>query len=112
MILASHSAKSQTIEVTLNKENPSFSGKPFGDLSAFPIVITDDVSGVKALLDWDRDLSEFILDIDGEPFENFVYLDPSFSLEDTETKTIQAKISINDKIITDGSGIEWLPHVV
>ena len=85
MLLAEHSAKSQTIEVTLNKANESFSGKVFGDLSAFPIVITDEVSGVKAIVDWDTESSEFILDIDGEPFENLVYLDPSFSLEDTET---------------------------
>ena len=41
----------------------------------------DDESGVKALVDWDSEISEFILDLNGEPYEDYMYLDSSFSLE-------------------------------
>ena len=78
----------------------------------FPITLSDDVSGVKALLDWDEEIKEYVLDLNGEPFENLVYLDPSHNPDDLETKTISAKITINEKLITDGGGIEWQPFTL
>ena len=50
---------------------------------------------------------EFVFDINGEPFENLPFLDSSFSLDDTKTKTVNAKVSINEKVISEG-GKEWL----
>lgn len=111
MLSAEHSAKSETIEITLNKEHQTFSGKPFGDMSAFPVTISDPISGKKATVDFDEEEVCFLLDIDGEPFESLVFLDSTFSLEDDKTKACDFKISLNDKAVND-SGFEWQPHVL
>lgn len=76
------------------------------------MTLNDEISGIKATVDFDDEIGEFVFDIDGEPFENLVYLDPSFSLEDTEVKLFFAQIEINNKIITDGGGQEWAPHIL
>ena len=73
--------------------------------------MTDEVSGVKALLDWDIEAKKFILDLDGEPYENHVFLDQSFTLEDTEVKAYDACIMLNEKSLYTGGG-EWLAHVL
>ena len=49
-----------------------------------PIKIVDEVSGVKASVDFDEDIQEFILDLNDEPFESYLFLDSSFSLESSE----------------------------
>ena len=79
--------------------------------SVCPITLSDDVSGIKATVDFDEELGEsgeFTFDINGEPFENHLFLDSSFSLDDTKTKIINAKVSINEKVISEG-GKEWQP---
>ena len=49
--------------------------------SIFPITLNDEVSGVKATVDFDEEIGEFVYDINGEPFENHLFLDASFCLE-------------------------------
>ena len=47
--MAQHLAKSETIEITLNKEHFEKSGIPFSDASSIlPVTLVDDFSGVKA----------------------------------------------------------------
>ena len=107
MLVAEHLAKSETVSITLNKANFTRSGIAFADIaSVLPCTLVDDVSGVKAFIDWDEEAEEFILDLNGEPFENLVFLDDSFSLEDTETKVLNATVTINDEIISE-AGCEW-----
>ena len=102
-------AKSETVEVFLNKQKFDKTDITFDNTaSVFPITLTDDVSGIKATVDFDEEAGEFIFDIDGEPWENYAFLDESFSLEDTETKVINAKITINEKVVSEG-GQEWQP---
>ena len=48
------------------------------------------------------------MDINGEPFENHLFLDPTFSLEDTEVKIFSARVLLNEKVISEG-GKEWQP---
>lgn len=67
--------------------------------------------GVKAIIDFDHQIDEYLVDINGEPYECLPYLDPSFSLEDTEIKTISGWIMVNDKIVHEG-GAEWQPYVL
>ena len=50
-----------------------------------PITLSDDVSGIKATVDFDEEVGEFVFDINGEPFENYPFLDSSFCLDDTKT---------------------------
>ena len=74
------------------------------------MTLSDDVSGIKATVDFDEEAGElgmFVFDINGEPFENHPFLDSSFSLDDTKTKTVSAKVSINEKVISE-DGKEWL----
>ena len=73
-----------------------------------PIVLNDEISGIKATVDFDEEVGEFVFDINGEPFENLPFLDSSFSLDDKKTKVLCAKVSINEKVISEG-GKEWLP---
>lgn len=63
---------------------------------------------MKAVVDWDLEISEFILDLNGEPFENYMYLDSSFSLDTSEAKIMSAEILINGKSVSKG-GCEWQP---
>ena len=108
-LVARHLAKSETIDITLNKENFHKTGKTFSDApSIFPVTRTDDVSGIKAKVDFDEDVGEFFLEINDEPFENFPFLDASFSLDDTQVKIISATVTINEKVISEG-GQEWQP---
>ena len=77
--------------------------------SALPITLSDEVSGIKATVDWDEkagESGEFVFDINGEPFENYPFLDSSFCLYDTKTKIISAKVTINDKVVSE-HGKEW-----
>ena len=67
-----------------------------------PITFSDDISGIKATVDFDEEVKEFVFDINGEPFENHPFLDSSFCLDDKETKIICAKVSINEKVISEG----------
>ena len=109
MLVAQHIAKSETLTVTLNKESKEVTGLPFDDISSqLPITLSDKESGVKAVVDWELELQEFILDLNGEPFENYMYLDSAFSLEASETKIMSAEIVINGKTVSKG-GCEWQP---
>lgn len=93
----------------LNKEKEQHSGVAFADISNyFPVAFSDPISGAKTLVDWDDEVEQFLLDINGEPFENHPYLDPTFSLDDTQIKVLSAKILINKKLISEGSS-EWQP---
>ena len=51
VLIAKHSAKSETIDITLNKASKNLTGRAFGDTSDFPIILNDDESGVKASVD-------------------------------------------------------------
>ena len=108
-LVAQHLAKSQTVDITLNKENFHITGKKFSDApSIFPVILTDDVSGIKAKVEFNEEVGQFTFDINEEPFENFPFLDASFSLDDTEVKIVSATVLINDKLISEG-GKEWQP---
>ena len=108
-LVAQHLAKSETIDITLNKENFHSTNKKFSDApSIFPVTLTDDVSGIKAKVDFDEDVGEFFLEINDEPFENLSFLDASFSLDDTQVKILNATVTINEKVISEG-GQEWQP---
>ena len=105
---ALYSAKSQTFEVNLGKANFNKSGITFDNIGCvLPVTLTDEVSGIKATVDFDQDQNKFVFDINGTPNENYPFLDSSFSLEDTEVKIIDAKISMNDTVVSEG-GKEWL----
>ena len=105
---AQHSAKSQTFEVTCNKAKFTKAGVTFDNIgSILPVTLTDEVSGVKATVDYDKEEGKFLFDINGVPNENYPFLDSSFSLEDTKTQIISAKISMNDKVVSE-HGKEWL----
>ena len=107
MLVAQHFAKNQTVDVTLNKANYNKTGIPFGGTnSVCPIVLSDVVSGIKATVDFDEIVGEFVFDINEEPFENHLFLDSSFSLDDTKTKVLCAKVSINEKVVSE-HGKEW-----
>ena len=112
VLVAQHFAKSQTVEITLNKAVFNEPGISFSDApNLFPVVLSDDVSGIKATVDFDEELGEngeFVFDINGEPFENHLFLDSSFCLEDVETKAVCAKVSVNEKVVSEG-GKEWHP---
>ena len=107
-----HSAKSESLLVTFNKEKKEFTRVPFGDITPFPIILMDEEIGVKAVVDFDEETQEFLLDLNGECYEDLVYLDPSFTPEDKEVKLIKAEVRINGKQVLDGSAIEWLPHTM
>ena len=108
-LVAQHLAKSGTIDVTLNKANLHTTGKTFSDAAeVFPVTLYDAESGAKAKVNFDADVGEFVLDINDEPIENYLWLDPSFSLDDTEVKILDATVTINNKVISEG-GKEWQP---
>ena len=113
VVTVEHFAKSQTLDVTLNKANFNKTDIPFGDISLVcPIRLYDEVSGVKAMIDFDEekgDCGEFVFDIDEEPFENHQFLDPSFCLEDATANILSATVSINEKVVSEGPGL-WEPY--
>ena len=83
---ALYSAKSQTFEVNLNKANFNKSGITFDNIgSILPVTLIDDESGIKATVDYDKEEGKFLFDINGQPSENYPFLDKSFSLESTKT---------------------------
>lgn len=109
MLTAQHLAKSETIDVTLNKAFFNKTDLPFDSIaSCLPVILTDEISGIKATVDFDTKLGEFTFDINSEPFENHLFLDPSFCKDDRKAKVINAKIYLNKKIISE-HGKEWLP---
>ena len=111
MLTIKHSAKDETIEAVLGKARKTLAGKPIGDSTAFPLTLNAEEIGVKAIIDLDIAIDEYLVDINGEPYECLPYLDPSFNLEDTEIKTISGWIKINEKIVLEG-GAEWQPYVL
>lgn len=103
----------------MGKDVRTFSNIPFADTSStFPLVLNDEEIGVKALVDFDTDIKQYVLDLNGEPYEAHYFLDPSFNPESKEVKSLYAIVSMNDKDILgetyneeDGNpmpqGIEW-----
>lgn len=56
--------------MTLNKVQKTFTGQAFGDMmSELPVVLNDVESGVEAVVDFDTEIKEWVLNINGEPFE-------------------------------------------
>lgn len=88
--IVEHLAKdeNETLVMKLNKQMATFTNIPFGDTSKLPLTLIDEELGVKALVDFDEEIHEFVLDINGEPFECHVYLDPSFNPDSKEVKSI------------------------
>lgn len=110
VLFAQHLSKDQTVNVTLNKAQYHKAGVSFAEAeTVLPIILLDEVSGVKAYVDFDKEVKEFVFDIDGEPFENLLFLDSSFCLEDSDAKTWSAKITMNEDVIHDGAA-EWNPY--
>ena len=89
-LLATHDAVKETVDVTLNKANYFKTGVPFSETrSLFPVTLSDEVSGIKATVDFDEELGEkgeFVFDINGEPFENHLYVE-NYALDDTKVYT-------------------------
>ena len=88
MVIVRQSAKSETLDISFNKATHNKSGVDFSDIASYmPVNLTDDITGLKAFIDFDDKMDEsgaFTLDLDGEPLENNMFLDPSFSLDDKE----------------------------
>ena len=54
-----------------NQADFNKTGIPFSDTaSVFPITLSDEVSGIKATVDFDEEMGEFTFDINGEPLVN------------------------------------------
>jgi len=70
------------------------------------MTFTDEESGIKATVDVDEESGEFIFDMNGEPWENHVFLDESFALDDTQVKLFHSKITLNGKVVVEGYN-EW-----
>lgn len=102
-----HSAKSQTVIAMLNKAKEELTGTPFGDTSGFPISLFDPVINEKALIDLPAGTGQFELKIAGEFFNELPYLDQNFNPNDRTVQIINAKVSVNDKLIQQGLS-EWL----
>ena len=78
----------------LNKTRVTRTDIPFDDpASAFPIVLADEKAGIKATIDWDGERADYRLNIDGEPYESLVDIDPS---SDPKIKFFKGKLYIND----------------
>ena len=65
------------------------------DKSRLPLTLQDEDIGVKAVIDWSTDSQEFVLDINGEPFEGYVYIEPDFDPDSLKLKFITATATIN-----------------
>ena len=85
---------------------------PFADNSRFPIVLNDQEIGVKAQVDYENEINEYVLDLNGEAYESLLYLSPTFNPFDIDVKTICATVTINDQVILDGTTQEWQPLAV
>ena len=60
------------MSVTLNKASFEREEVPYEELSMlFPITLYCDVAGVKGTIDYDDEIKQFLLDIDGEHYEDF-----------------------------------------
>ena len=92
--------------VVLNKKVERYSNVPFGDTSKFPITLLDDAIDVKGVVDFDEGIREFVLDLNGEPLETLVYLDPTYDPDNKEVKTVCAYAYINNITIFKGT-LEW-----
>ena len=93
----------------LNKEKREFTGIDFRDTtSCFPLPLIDVANGVKAEIIWDDENEEFCLNVDGEEFEHLPFLDTTFALEDTRITSLNATVSLNQKVVSEG-GKEWQP---
>ena len=90
----------------------TFTNTPFDDNSRLPIVLNDEEIKVKAEVDYDDEINEYVLYLNGEAYENLLYLSPTFNPFDKEVKTICATVTINDKVILDGTTQEWNPLAV
>ena len=107
VLVAQHIAKSQKVVVTLNKAKFEKAGIPLSETaSIMPTTLSDDVSGIKATVDFDEEVGEFVFDINGEPWETHLFIDSSFDMDDMITKIINAQISINQKVVSE-HGKEW-----
>ena len=105
-----HDANSELITVSLNKETKTFSNKPFGDTSVFPVTLVDQQSGIKVVVDYDPEIKEFVCDVDGKPFECLIYQDAGHP-DNKEVKTLTADILINGKNILKGT-MNWQPKAL
>ena len=91
-----HDAKSESIRAWLNKTEQIHTNIPFDDpASAFPIVLVDEESVIKAEIGWDAKHEEHFLDIEGVPYESLPYLDPNFNRNTSAIKTFSGEIYFN-----------------
>ena len=112
--MVEHKAKDETIVAKLNKDVKTLTNVSFEDKSQLPITLSDEEIGVKAIVDWNFDISEFMLDINGKPFESHFYMAPNFNPDDDiKLKKITANVTTNQqKIMEDDMTQEWQPFSV
>ena len=67
---------------------------------------------MKAQMNFDEKIKEYYIDLNGEPYEGLVYLDPEFNPDGKELKLICAKVLINDKEILSNTTQEWQPSAL
>ena len=107
--------KSETLDINFNKAGYNKGRVVFSDIASYmPVVLQDEITGLKAEIFFDEEMyqpGQFVLDLDGEHFENFMFLDPTFNLEDQVQMICDAEIKVNKKIVTTG-GNEWQPYVL
>ena len=72
------------------------------------MTLIDEEIDVKAFVDWCDEINEFVLDINGQPFESHVYIEPNYNPDDLKLKFITATVAVNQKkIIDDEMTQEW-----
>ena len=82
--------------MTLNNVKKTFTGQAFGDTAVFPAVLHDTESGIEAVINFDAEIKEYVLDINGEPFETLNYLVSDKKFTDKQDETIYAFVRINN----------------
>lgn len=70
-------------------------------------MLRDKESGIEAVVDFDTETGEYVLNINGEPFETLKYLVSDQKLSNKEVETISAAVKINGGAQIMGSEEKW-----
>lgn len=72
-LVVQHNAKTETIDINLNKASEQKTDVPFNDFGhVFPVTLSDDLSGIKATVNFDENAGSnglYTFDINGEPWD-------------------------------------------
>ena len=71
----------------------------------------DEEIGVKALVGFNEEIKQFFADLDGKPYEGYLYLESDFNPYNKQVKVLTADVMINGKVISEGT-MEWQPSAL